>query len=109
MVVTYSLYVCYLHSPDLDVTEVLNLSQTLVMKQQLTGTKFSDSVRLRADHRLEASVVFSSMVGELSFSSTSVQKCPDNKPVFDLLRDQLHTIFGMLPDLIQGTRSLSPA
>ncbi|TCD66627.1 hypothetical protein EIP91_001094 [Steccherinum ochraceum] len=37
---------------------------------------------------LTASVVFSSMV------------------VFDLLRDQLHTIFGMLPDLIQARVSL---
>ncbi|KAH8086646.1 hypothetical protein BXZ70DRAFT_549376 [Cristinia sonorae] len=43
---------------------------------------------LAMNQKLTASVVFSSMV------------------VFDLLRDQLHTIFGMLPDMIQAKVSL---
>lgn len=65
------------------------------MKQQLTGMTFSDFVYLRADHCLKASVVFSSMVGELLFPSASI-----------LCRNVLTTIQFLIYSEINCTQSL---
>ena len=55
-----------------------------------------------------ASTVFSSMVGQSKelWSCDSVGDETHNFPAFDLLRDQLHSIFRMIPMFIQAWISL---
>lgn len=51
-----------------------------------------------------ASIVFSSMAGERSRLFRKREVFLTTNLVFDLLRDQLHTVFGLLPAMIQGKK-----
>ena len=79
--------------------------QTIIMKQILARKSYALQVFSPSQWYCSASTVFSSISGEFLYRFEHI--CNTHLPaVFDILRDQLRSVFLMIPRFTQGSYSL---